>query len=313
MSSRLRSACIAGLLVGCAAVVGVGCSSDSAKKVVHTPVGEAGAGGEAGEAAGGASGGHGGSGGSGGATPVGGEGGAQSEAGQGGAPIGAAGAPAGGAPDTSVAGAAGESSVAGAGGEGTAACAPTGTTYGINIDPENQQTVCRGARVFANATAVDADPIYTCCGVSDATVPYGVDVTGAADLGQIAFTVPIDAPTGSQSITVTCTSSVTNTFDVTVSATLAPKVTGVENSLLYGSDTVVINGSNFDPTSDRVTAVPTSGTGNSSECFVGTDSTSTSLSCAFDGIDPGEYYLVVQRNDCGYAVDRATITIQQNL
>jgi hypothetical protein len=270
-------------------------------------VGEAGAGGEAGEPAGG----HGGSLGSGGATPAGGEAGAQSEAGQGGASVGAAGAAVGGAPDTSVAGAAGEPSTAGAGGEGPLACEPSGTTYGININPENQQTVCRGAQVVAAISASDSDPSFTCCGVSDTTVPYNVDLIGiTGSENDIVLTVPDNAPLGAQSITATCTSSVTNTIDIIVSATPAPVVTGLASSSLYASDTVVINGSNFNPALDRVMAVPASGSNSASECAIAVSaSSSTSISCNFDSINHGDYDLILQQSNCGFALTVPRLTI----
>jgi hypothetical protein len=319
MSSRLRSACIAGLLVGCAAVVGVGCSSDSAKKVVHTPVGGAGEGGEAGEAAGGASGGHGGSGG---ATPAGGEAGAQSEAGQGGAAVGAAGAeaagaPAGGAPDISVAGAAGEPGAAGEAGAGPVACVPSGTTYGVNIDPENQQTVCRGAFVTVNINASDSDTNFTCCGVSNSVPSYAIEVDGTSSTPSLfSFQVPGDAPLGEQSITATCSSGVaTNTVDLNVVNTPLPALHSLEQTLIYSGDTVIINGSNFDPASDRLTAVSVTDPSNTSECFIDTTaSASDSISCGFDGISAGTYTIVLQQSDCGYVTNNTlTLTIQQSL
>jgi hypothetical protein len=312
MSSRLRSACIAGLLVGCAAVIGVGCSSDTAKKVTHTPVGEAGAAGEAGEASGGR-GGSGGSSGKGGATPAGGEAGAQSEAGQGGA---AAGAPAGGAPDVSVAGAAGESSAAGAGGEGPLACAPSGTTYGVNIDPENLQTVCRGAQVIVNIDASDSDASFTCCGVSNTAPSYALPVDGVTGGSSFfSFVVPTQAPLGVQSITATCTSGeANNTLDVNVVNTPAPAVDGLAQTLLSSGDAVVIYGSNFDPASDQITAVLDADPSSTSQCYVDTTaSTSTSITCNFDGINAGDYTIVLQQSNCGYAIHTPALTIQQSL
>jgi hypothetical protein len=307
MSSRLRAACLAGLFVGCAAVSFVGCSSDDSKKRAGIPVGE---GGEAGEHAAGGTAGTGGKGGTGGAvtTPEGGEGGTPTvggEAGQGGAPVGGgAGAPEAGAP------AGGES---GATGAGPLACTPTGDTSPVTLPTEFSLTACRGAQVSVGFTASNGDPTFTCCGLSNAATPYSVTLSGTTGDGggKISFVVPDDAPFGDQNITATCSSGdVTNSIGLSVSEDTLPVVTDLANSTMYSSDTLVIDGSHLDQVS-RVRAVSVDDSSYERECAIdGPDSTADSISCSFDGVAAGDYYILVEQDNCGSAVNLPVLTIQ---
>jgi hypothetical protein len=296
--ARLRWVCFAGLLVGSAALLGVGCSDDSGSKKRGGTSGEAG---EAGEPAVGGGNGGGGAGGHGGMPAVAGEGGTPSEAGQGGAPTlaeaGAAGA--------SIA----EAGAAGAGPLGPDSCTPSGNVGPVTL-PGTPITVCRAARVESGFTSNSGDPSFGCCGVSDTSRPYGVAVSGISSDGggQLSFVVPADAPLGAQSVKVTCSSGqATNSFQVVVTDTPAPVVTGLDSSFIFGGDTLVINGSNLGQVS-RVVAVPV-GAGQAADCAVDSAaSTASSISCVLDALD-GDYTVVVEQSDCGFAVNTPVVTV----
>jgi len=297
MAARLRWVCFAGLLVGSAALLGVGCSDDSGSKKRGGTAGEAG---EAGESVGGA-GGTGGAAGHGGTMAVAGEGGVRSEAGQGGAPsLGEAGAA-----GASVA----EAGAAGAGPLGPGACVPTGNVSAVTL-PGTPISVCRAARVESGFTASTGDPTFGCCGVSDTSQPYSVSLSGISGDGggQLSFVVPADAPLGAQSVTVTCSSGqATNAFQVLVTDTPAPVVTGLESSLIFVGDTLVIQGSDLGQVT-RVVAVPV-GAGQATDCIVDSAaSTADSISCVFNGA-AGDYTVVVEQPDCGFAVNTPALTV----
>jgi len=298
MVARVRLACFAGLLLGCAALFGVGCSDDSSSKKRGDTAGEAG---EAGEPAGGAGGTGGGASGHGGMPAVAGEGGTPSEAGQGGAPI------------LTEAGAAGasvsEAGAAGAGPLGPGSCMPSGDTSPLTL-PGTAISVCRAARVESGFTASTGDPTFGCCGLSDTTQPYSVSLSGVSGDGggQLSFVVPADAPLGAQSITVTCSSgAATDPFKVLVTDTPAPVVTGLELSMIFEGDTLVIQGSNLGQVT-RVVAVPV-GAGQTTDCIVDSGaSTADSISCAFNG-PAGDYTVLVEQSDCGFAVNTPALTV----
>jgi hypothetical protein len=299
MVARARLACFAGLLVGCAAVLGVGCSDDSGSKKRGGTAGEAGEGGEAEGGTGGGASGSGGKSGSGGLPAVAGEGGAPSEAGQGGAPT------------LAEAGAAGasEAGAAGAGPLGPGSCMPSGNVAPVTL-PGTPITVCRAARVESGFTASTGDPTFACCGVSDTTQPYGVSLSGVSGDGggQLSFVVPADAPLGAQAVTVTCSSGkATNPFQVLVTDTPAPVVTGLQSSLIFVGDTLVIQGSDLGQVT-RVVLVPV-GAGQTSDCIVDSAaSTVDSISCVFNGA-AGDYTVVVEQSDCGLAVNTPALTV----
>jgi hypothetical protein len=218
--------------------------------------------------------------------------------------MGAAGAPEAGGPE------------AGAGGEpaGTVACMPTGTTDVLTFQQDGALTVCRGARIESNFTASTGDQAFTCCGVSDGATPYAVELLGTTieGGGKVSLVVPDDAPSGPQSISATCSSGATsNALAIDVSDTLLPVVTGLASSTISASDTLVIEGMNLAQVT-RVQVRPVDGTGNR-DCFIGGDSTDTSISCAFDGVDVGDYYVFVEESECGFAVNMPTLTITQSL
>jgi hypothetical protein len=303
MSARLRLVCFAGLLIGCAAALGTGCSDDNTKKKAGS-AGEAGEAGEAGQAASGA-GGKGGAG-SGGMTPVAGEGGLPSEAGQGGAAPGMAGA-------AGAAEAGATSSEGGAGGAPGFACTPSGTVTGVTFVSEGAQTVCRGARIQASFNANDALGRFLCCGVSDTTTPYGVELKGVTNIeatfGVISLIVPTDAPLGPQSISATCSDGpATNTLDIDVSDATVPVVTEISPVTFSSNQTITLTGEHLDQVS-QVFAVPDDPSNSSAECFISAEATSGSLSCSFDGIAPGQYKIVATENNCGAAVNWPNLTV----
>jgi len=48
-----------------------------------------------------------------------------------------------------------------------------------------------------------------------------------------------------------------------------------------------------------------------SNCFFIADNvTDSQLTCSFDSIEPGDYLVVVQENDCGYAVKTPTFSVK---
>ena len=326
MSLRPRNACLLALFVGCVGLQFVGCSDSGAKKVVRG-TGEAG---EAGEPAGGTSAGTAGTG----TKPAGGEPGAAgavseggasaaSEAGQGGTAVtvGAAGASPSeaGAPNIVAEGGAAGAAPTGAAGAGPV-CTPTGTVSGVSLQLDNQQTVCRGAIVTTGFNASGgSDPQFTCCGLSDTTTPYVVPLQGVttsadgASRGNLALTVPSDAPIGAQSISATCTDgAVQNTFDIIVSEAAPPVVTELESSLIFSNSTLTIDGSNLSGV-DSVTAVSADGTNSDAPCAIQDSSTDTSIDCTFDsGIDVGDYFVVVQQSQCGAATNQPGFTIEIN-
>ena len=313
MSFCPRHSAVLGLLVGSACLAAVGCSSDKNKQVRY--VGEAGAGGEAGASVPAADAG---------APPeaTGATGGASapSEAGQGGAPEAAAGA-AGEAGALSAAGtggvvasggSAGSSGAVASGGSGGAitACQPSGDAYSVALDTPvgDAPKACRGA-VVTNGFTGTADKSFTCCGTAD--VGYSVGVTGRGNGdggGQVALIVPADAPLGAQSVSLTCAPGpVKYSVDINVTATLAPVVTGV----VYNNGALTVSGVHL----TGVTAVNAvlAGTltfAGGSNCFINQSNlTDTSLSCAFDGISPGDYLVALEQADCGFAVNTPKFTV----
>jgi len=300
MSSRLRLVCFAGLLISCAAALATGCSDDSSKKKVGS-AGEAGEAGEAGQAATGA-GGQAGAG-SGGMNPVAGEGGVPSEAGQGGVPTGAAGA----------AGAAGASGELGAGGAFAFDCSPVGAATNVSFSSEGL-TVCRGARITMRFSASASDPTFSCCGLSDTAAPYGVVIDGLTDFdsssGDASLIVPPDAPLGSQSIQALCSGgAAVNTIPFSVSATAAPVVTELVPNMIFPNGTLGISGEHLDQVSN-VFAIATDGS-ISVPCNFVSAPTATSISCNFNGIELGDYNIVVTQNGCGSALNTPVLTVRQ--
>ena len=301
MSSRWQAVCLAGLFVGCAAVLGVGCSDDSSKKV--TP--DSNEGGEAGEAAGGAAPG------SGDTTGMGGEDLTPGAAGQGGAPTdGAAGAPAAGAPSTpSIAGAGGEPDL-GAAGAGPIACGEPGSVNNLSIPAQARQTVCRGTYQVFDFLASTTAAAFTCC---SALAP--ISGIGGDGSGQFVFTVPNDAPFGNQSVAVTCSEGpVSGTLDIDVSETaLAPEVDGLERGTIVQGDPLQIDGLHLDLVS-HVTVVSVDNPSFSADCQIDPEQlTSSTLVCNLGGnIPPGDYSVVVEEDDCGFVVNSPIVTIQQN-
>ncbi|HEY4107227.1 MAG TPA: hypothetical protein VGM44_25180 [Polyangiaceae bacterium] len=302
MSACLRLLCFAGVFVGAAAVLAVGCSDDTTKKV---PVvsGEAG---EAGEASGGTSAGTAGKGGAGGSTVT-------PEGGAAGEPVVVEGGAAG-APVTPEGGAAGE---AGTAGSGPVACAPGGDATGVALDAENSQSACRGALVVANFTATSADDNFTCCGTSgtfDVTVSGLVNDRSGPVSGQFSLIVPADAPTGAQSVTVTCSGGpATYTFDLNVPATEQAPVATSASGPIYSSDDLQIDGANL----TGVTTVLATMVGDpttSAECLIDTETSSDSqITCNFGGdIAPGDYTLAISK-DCGFATNAPGFTVLQSL
>jgi hypothetical protein len=144
---------------------------------------------------------------------------------------------------------------------------------------------------------------------------YSVDISGVTNGdggGSVSMIVPAAAPLGAQSVTLTCAPGpVKYSFDVIVTDTLAPVVTGAD-SAIFGDEVLHITGSNLSGVS-TVNAVPAdpAATISGSNCFFNTgDVTDSELSCSFDGIEPGDYLIVVQEQDCGYAVNAPKVTIK---
>ncbi|HWZ87515.1 MAG TPA: IPT/TIG domain-containing protein [Polyangiaceae bacterium] len=306
MSLRLRTVCFAGVFVGCGVLLAIGCSDSSNKKLVHGN--QAGEGGAAGEAAGGTSPGTGGKV----IAPEGGAGGEVSPgaAGEGGAPsVGAAGQP-------GTAGEGGAVAEGGASGAGPA-CA-SGLADGVILNTPNTQKACRGAIVTAGFSATNAADLFTCCGLSDGSAPYSVDIQGLTNgregdsFGYLTIVVPALAPFGVNHIAATCSGGLaTNTFDIDVQSTALPVVSGLQSSQISSGDMLQINGSNLDLVT-LIQAVSVDGNNSSPTCAIQTQATD-SVTCSFDGISPGDYNIVVQQNDCGTAINQPLLTVQQAL
>ena len=286
MSECSRRVGVVSIVLGCAVLSAVACSSTE-KKSTFFP-GEAGAAGalEAGAAGAG--------------QPAGGSAGspAEPEAGQGGT----AGADSAGAP----------SSLAGSGGAGPLACAPAGSVTSIAIMPSGTpESACRGARILTTFTGT-TDTNFTCCGVSNSAQPYAVTVTGErtqAAGDDLLVQVPANAPLGVTSITMTCSSGpVTPTVDFDVIDKAPPVVSNVDASI-FADGTLTITGENLQGVS-QVTAIPVSGVGDLANCFYGSNISATSISCVFDGVAPGDYYIAVEEANCGYAVNTPMVTIK---
>ena len=60
----------------------------------------------------------------------------------------------------------------------------------------------------------------------------------------------------------------------------------------------------------QITAIPVSGVGGLANCFYGDNISATSISCVFDGITPGDYYIAVDQGGCGHAVHTRKVTIE---
>jgi hypothetical protein len=311
MSLSARTAGLSALLVGCAVVIAIGCSDSSSKKVRGAGGGTS-EGGEAGEPGGGAGGSV--------TKPIGGAGGSagsgvigEAGQGQGGTTVvGQAGAATAGAPSEAGAPEGGEPGAAGA---GPLACVSSGLVDSAAIPEQEIQTVCRGALIDATLSAPSTASSFTCCGAFDATSSFTVTGIGEDTGALISFVVPSDAPGGNQSVSLVCSAGpVSGSLGVNVVDTLPPVVTGVANSLIYSGDNLEIDGSNLSGVSN-VTAVATGNPNITADCLIDPDSsTDSALICSFDGdISVGDYYLVVEEDNCGMAVNAPTITVQQSL
>jgi len=290
MTSRIRRVGLLALFTGCAVMLAVGCGSD-AKKTAQTPDDSAGAAGAAGSPD---------------VTPEGGSAGSTVVPND----AGAAGQAEGGTAGDASAGAAGDG--AGAGGDGPLACAPDGTAVGVEVSKDGFLKVCRGALALADFSASESEATFTCCGTSDTTEPYAVAVDGWTNHdagGLLAFAVPEGAPSGEQSITLACSEPASNTFDIEVTETLAPVVTSAEPSI-GPYDNLHITGTHL-ASVDRIIAYPVEGISTGISCGIVGDSTDTSVTCNFDGLNAGNYLLFVGLTDCGYAQNVLNLTITQ--
>ena len=298
--SRNRGA--VGLVLASAWLLASACGS-SDKKGVLSP-GEAGAAGasEAGStAAGGAAGAS--------VLPAAGEGGT--------AGVASPAAGAGGDSSVTAAGAAGEPSsssagAAGAAGAGALACSPVGATTNVIIDGEPIYKACRGALILASFTAGTSDSEFTCCATAATSHAYAGEVTGyytAADgTGLFGFVVPDGAPLGSQALAVTCSDGLAeNTISLDISDAAPPVLESI-TAQLEANQNLTIQGTGLLGVT-TVQAVPDSGD-TSVDCFIHAGTTDTTLVCDFDGsINPGKYSLVVQSDQCGYALAAPSFTI----
>ncbi len=279
---------VVSVVLGCAVLSAAACGST--KKKSTYAAGEGGEGGETPVAAAGSA-----------VEPQGGAAGAnaQPEAGQGGTP--------------DAAGAAGTPNQGGSAGiAGAPACTPAGSVTSVSIKPnEAPEPACRGARILASFTGT-TDTNFTCCGVSNSAQPYAVTVTGErtqAAGDDLLLLVPADAPLGVTSVSTTCSSGpVTPTIEFEVIDKLPPVVSSVDASI-FADGTLQITGQNLQDVS-QVTAIPVSGVGDLANCFYGDNISATSISCVFDGITPGDYYIAVQQGGCGYAVNTPKVTIK---
>ncbi len=59
-----------------------------------------------------------------------------------------------------------------------------------------------------------------------------------------------------------------------------------------------------------MSAIPASGVGDLANCFYGDNISATSMSCVFDGISPGDYYLAVGQGGRSHAVNTPTVAIE---
>ncbi len=310
MSLSARTVGLSALFVGCAVVVAIGCSGSSSKKV-HGAGGGTSEGGEAGEPSG--------VGGS--ATkPIGGAGGTagsgvigEAGQGQGGTTVvGQAGASAAGAPSEAGASEGGEPGAAGA---GPLACVSSGLVDTVAIPEQEVQTVCRGALIDATYTAQSTGSSFTCCGAFDASSSFTVNGIGGDGGGLVSFVVPSDAPAGNQSVSLVCSAgAVSGNINLNVTDTLPPVVTGLANSLIYNGNGLEIDGSNLSGVTN-VTAVSTGNPNDTADCIIDSeDSTDSIILCGFDGsISNRDYYIVVEQDDCGAAVNAPSLTILPSL
>jgi len=300
MSSRSRFLGLVSLVVGSAFVLGTACSSDdNKKKVPYSP--EAGAAGEV--ETGGKP--NGGSGGSGGSTPQAGQGGALEEAGAGGMlPVGGGAGEGGAAPI----GAAGEG---GAGGM-LAACTTSGSAVGVVQGAGGGTvTVCRGARIALPFSATSADTSFTCCATSTTLTLPEPSVVGVGSVegpfGNLLLLLPESAEYGTQTLSIACGTSTASdfTFDVT-DAQSAPVITGTDGPVSAGNG-LTISGQNLTGVSNIALVDTVAGT--SYTCSIETQQTDSILCYTDSGTPPGDYSLVVQANNCGFAVDSPTVTV----
>jgi hypothetical protein len=293
MVLRLSSVCLAGLFVGCAALLGVACSSDSSNMGPGAEGGEAGAAGEA----------------DGGAAPAGGKG--SHEAGQAGAPkTGEGGASEAGAASHS-AGATGEPDPSAAG-AGPLSCEPTGNVGVLTLKPKEQQYGCRGGLVATNFYGM-ADAKFTCCGISDTPTPYVVFLaTGTDGIGgrTVVLQVPESAPSGLQHIAVTCSSGkAINTIDFVLLEEELPIVSTTELGSISPDENIEIEGTWLAGTVVEATA--TDGAKPPIYCKPDADaSNATRIVCGFGGeIPAGDYVVTVTKAGCGAASTTLPLTV----
>jgi hypothetical protein len=100
-------------------------------------------------------------------------------------------------------------------------------------------------------------------------------------------------------------------FDFNVTDTLPPIVTGAD-SAIFPNETLHITGSNLSGVTS-IFAVSLEGTGvfSGPNCGINQDNvTDTALECSFDGIGAGDYAIVVEQADCGFAVTTPKVTIK---
>ena len=332
MASVMRGVTAVALVTGCAVLFAVGCGSSNKKKAGPGEDSAGAAGSPEGTPRGGAPGSSGGGapGVPEGGSPEGGAAGASLEGGAAGAAVvpgeaaGSAGqAEAGtggaaGAVASSAAGAAGSGDTAGASGAGAPACLPTGSVTDLSVGLDGFLKVCRGARAVANFIATAPDPSFTCCGVAnvpwhDTVISYDVTLQGLSNGdagGGVQFVVPEVTPLGEQTITLTCAPGPSNTFGIEVMPTLPPVVTGADSSV-FELDPVHITGTNLLGVTE-VTAVPVDGNWSMTSCYVNGQNTDTSVTCNFDGVNPGRYYLYVGERDCGYALNAPILEVKIN-
>ncbi len=300
MSSSISRVVSLGLFVLCGVCSAVGCSSSDAKKAA--PTGDAGDGGDAGaQSEGGAH--HAGAGGKSGAGGTSGAAGAPSEAG------------ASGESSAGQGGAAGESNTeGGAAGAAALSCEPSGTVTSLTLPDGAVYPACRDAIIQPSYALEASSNEFTCCGVSDTAEPYGAELVGLPDGdagGVFAFHVPADAPTGVQSLTVTCTSgALSGKITYSVSSVVKAPVLTSASSTIATNEAMVVTGQNLAGVGD---AVAVTSTGLQYACAIDHDATTeTSLTCSFDGIPAGSYRLRL-RKDCGYAVETWPFQVVQTL
>lgn len=284
MAIRARGMGLFALVTGCAVMMAVGCGSSSKKRVNPTKDGDAGAAGAEQPGAGG-------------------------EAGEPG--VGGAGA----------AGEGGASGTAGAIGEGGTAgvvepleCVPLGSAANLQIDNEVPPAACRGSAAFTLYDTAEASTSFTCCGISDTEVPYSATLsafdTDQAGSGLIQFAVPDDAPLGVQQLAVTCTDSNDTVFRVNVKEGTPPVVSALSATTITTlTNDLTITGKSLQDVA-YVYLVPTDG-GELQSCYVTGTPTDTSLTCAFDGLEAGEYNVVLATEECGSAVTQPHLVVTE--